>query len=219
MKEYEIAFTYLNGCAGAAYPQNSFEEVAVANTDDYIRSKHRKEFDQFQKEVLPSGQIEGGRLEVLLSDSDTGQGLHGTFFAGGFIQSQIPRTEHHIREHVRLKELVLRILKNKADLRAQGPLVVILFMDIFSIVEDPSLRRFQKPVQELDQRGFAGAGVADQADKLIFRDLQAHILQGCRLHGRPDLVYIADVFQFDSHAVKSLSTETGCLHMRCPARL
>ena len=57
MKEYEIAFTYLIGCAGAAYPQNSFEEVAVANTDDYIRSKHRKEFDQFQKEVLPSGQI------------------------------------------------------------------------------------------------------------------------------------------------------------------
>ena len=57
MKEYEIAFTYLNGCAGAAYPQNSFEEVAVANTDDYIRSKHRKEFDQFRKEVLPSGQI------------------------------------------------------------------------------------------------------------------------------------------------------------------
>ena len=27
MKEYEIVFTYLNGCAGAAYPQRSFEEV------------------------------------------------------------------------------------------------------------------------------------------------------------------------------------------------
>ena len=57
MKEYEIACTYLNGCAGAAYPQNSFEEAELTNTDDYIRSKHRKEFDQFQKEVLPSGQI------------------------------------------------------------------------------------------------------------------------------------------------------------------
>ncbi len=57
MKEYKIACTYLNGCAGAAYPQNSFEEVEFANTDDYIRSKHRKEFDQFQKEVLPNGQI------------------------------------------------------------------------------------------------------------------------------------------------------------------
>jgi trehalose/maltose hydrolase-like predicted phosphorylase len=57
MKEYEIACTYLNGCAGAAYPQNSFEEAELTNTDDYIRSKHRKEFDQFQKEVLPNGQI------------------------------------------------------------------------------------------------------------------------------------------------------------------
>ena len=57
MKEYEIACTYLNGCAGAAYPQNSFEVAELANTDDYIRSKHRKEFDQFQKEVLPNGQI------------------------------------------------------------------------------------------------------------------------------------------------------------------
>lgn len=57
MKEYEIACTYLNGCAGAAYPQNSFEEAELTNTDDYIRSKHRKEFDQFQKEVLSNGQI------------------------------------------------------------------------------------------------------------------------------------------------------------------
>ena len=57
MKDYEIACTYLNGCAGAAYPQNSFEEAELTNTDDYIRCKHRKEFDQFQKEVLPNGQI------------------------------------------------------------------------------------------------------------------------------------------------------------------
>ena len=57
MKEYEIAFTYLNGCAGAAHPQNSFEEAELANTDDYVRNKHRKEFDQFQKEVLPNGRI------------------------------------------------------------------------------------------------------------------------------------------------------------------
>ena len=29
MKEYEIVLTYLNGCAGAAYPQVSFEEAEV----------------------------------------------------------------------------------------------------------------------------------------------------------------------------------------------
>ena len=35
----------------------SFEEVEVKSTDDYIRSKHGKDFDKFQKEVRPNGQI------------------------------------------------------------------------------------------------------------------------------------------------------------------
>lgn len=57
MKEYEIAITFLNGCAGAAYPQITFDEAALAHTDDYIRARHGKDFDRFQKEVLPGGQI------------------------------------------------------------------------------------------------------------------------------------------------------------------
>lgn len=57
MKEYEIAATFLNGCAGAAYPQTSFEEAQVLSTDAFIRAKHGKDFDKFVKEVLPSGQI------------------------------------------------------------------------------------------------------------------------------------------------------------------
>lgn len=57
MKEYEIVAKYLNGCAGEAHPQTSFEEVELSETDDYIRAKHEKDFDKFQKEVLPNGQI------------------------------------------------------------------------------------------------------------------------------------------------------------------
>lgn len=57
MKEYEIAATYLNGCAGTAYPQTSFEEAELADTDDYIRRKHGKDFDRFVKEIRPNGQI------------------------------------------------------------------------------------------------------------------------------------------------------------------
>lgn len=57
MKEYEIVATYLNGCAGAAHPQTAFEEAALADTDDYIRQKHGKDFPKFQKEVLPNGQV------------------------------------------------------------------------------------------------------------------------------------------------------------------
>ena len=57
MKEYEIAFTYLNGCAGTAYPQTSFEEAELADPADYVRRKHGPDFGKFEKEVRPDGQI------------------------------------------------------------------------------------------------------------------------------------------------------------------
>lgn len=56
MKEYEIVFKYLNGCAGAAYPQTSFEEAELASPDDYVRAKHGKDFPKFRKENLSTGQ-------------------------------------------------------------------------------------------------------------------------------------------------------------------
>lgn len=57
MKEYEIAFTFLNGCAGAAHPQTSFDEAELADPADYIRRKHSRDFDKFEKEVRPNGQV------------------------------------------------------------------------------------------------------------------------------------------------------------------
>lgn len=57
MTEYEIVAKFLNGCAGAAHPQTFFEEAELANTDDFVRTKHGKDFDRFVKEVLPNGQI------------------------------------------------------------------------------------------------------------------------------------------------------------------
>ena len=35
MKEYEIVAKYLNGCAGEAYPQTSFEEAELGNPDAF----------------------------------------------------------------------------------------------------------------------------------------------------------------------------------------
>ena len=57
MKEYEIVATFLNGCAGEAYPQTAFEEAELADTDDYIRAKHGKDFEKFHKEIHSNGQI------------------------------------------------------------------------------------------------------------------------------------------------------------------
>ena len=57
MKEYEIVCTFLNGCAGAAHPQTAFEEAELHDPADYIRAKHGKEFDRFEQEIRPNGQI------------------------------------------------------------------------------------------------------------------------------------------------------------------
>ena len=56
MKEYEITFTYLNGCAGAAYPQRSFEEAELSDPADYVRRKHGRDFDKFVLEQGADGQ-------------------------------------------------------------------------------------------------------------------------------------------------------------------
>lgn len=57
MKEYEIVSTYLNGCAGEAYPQTDFEETELENTDDFVKMKHGKDFDKFTKETLDGGRV------------------------------------------------------------------------------------------------------------------------------------------------------------------
>ena len=57
MKEFEIVAKFLNGCAGAAHPQTFFEEAALNSTDDFIRTKHGKEFEKFVKETLADGRI------------------------------------------------------------------------------------------------------------------------------------------------------------------
>lgn len=57
MKEYEIVFTFLNGCAGAAHPQTSVLEAEAVSADEFVRAKHGKDFDRFVKEIRPNGQI------------------------------------------------------------------------------------------------------------------------------------------------------------------
>lgn len=57
MKEYEIVAKFYNACAGASRPQTFFEEAELESPDDFVRMKHGKDFAEFSKEILPSGQI------------------------------------------------------------------------------------------------------------------------------------------------------------------
>ena len=57
MKAYEIVAKFCNACAGSSRPQTFFEEAELENTDDFIRMQHSKDFKEFAKETLPTGQI------------------------------------------------------------------------------------------------------------------------------------------------------------------
>ena len=57
MKDSEIVAKFCNACAGDSRPQTFFEEAELASTDDFVRTKHSKDFDKFQKEIFPDGRI------------------------------------------------------------------------------------------------------------------------------------------------------------------
>lgn len=57
MKEYEIVAKFLNGCAGAAHPQTSFEEARLSSPEDYVRTKHGKDFEKFIREENSHSQV------------------------------------------------------------------------------------------------------------------------------------------------------------------
>ena len=57
MAEYEIVAKFLNGCAGAAHPQTFFEEAELESTEIFVRAKHGKDFEKFDKQVLDDGRI------------------------------------------------------------------------------------------------------------------------------------------------------------------
>lgn len=55
MKEYEIVAKFLNGCAGEARPQTTFEEAELNNPEEYVRGKHGRDFEKFVQETLEDG--------------------------------------------------------------------------------------------------------------------------------------------------------------------
>lgn len=57
MKEYEVVAKFYNACAGSSRPQTFFEEVELEYTDEFVRTKHGKDFDKFSKETFSDGRI------------------------------------------------------------------------------------------------------------------------------------------------------------------
>ena len=57
MKEYEIVAIFCNACAGSGRPQTFFEEAELNSPEEYVRTKHSRDYQEFSREVLDDGRI------------------------------------------------------------------------------------------------------------------------------------------------------------------
>ena len=170
--------------------------------DQHIRF-HCQDSRDSHSPLLSAGQIKGRLAVVFLSDPHKLQRASGPSFHLFRGKPQIFRAEADIREYVDLKKLVFRILEHQAHLAPERLQAVALFINIFSVIIQRSLRRLQKAVQMLYQRGFSGARVADEADEFSVLNGQADILQRGHAQLRVRPVYMAHMLQCDRHFASS----------------
>ena len=119
---------------------------------------------------LAAGQLERRSLVVLLSDFHLPERLHS---ARGLLlvrETQVLRAEFHIGQNIRLKQLMLRVLEDKADLGAELPSRVAIRPDILSVIPHRSGAWLQQAVEQLHKGGFSGSCVSDEADELTVRN-------------------------------------------------
>ena len=158
---------------------------------------HRKHSGDRDASLLSTGKFKWGLFPELLIKSDLTKRILCALLNLLLRKSLVLRSKADIREHIHLKKLVLRILKNQSDLTAQSAHVIALAVNIFSVVINRSTARLQQSVQMLDQRGFSGACVTNQSDKLSVLNLKVHIAQGILLVDRAISINMIQMFCSD----------------------
>ena len=94
------------------------------------------------------------------------------------------------------KQLILRVLEHQSHPEAHLPYFLGLCPNILSFQINMALRRLQQPVQVLDQGGLAGAGMADNPQKLPGHHFQIHMLHRIALERRSGTVGMGQIFNF-----------------------
>ena len=114
-------------------------------------------------------------MEHFLRNSRQPQGFRRPLFCLFLGKALVFRAKTNIADDIHLKQLMLGVLEHQSHLCPQFPHVIVFFINIFPVKTDHAAGSTQKPVQMLGQRGFSGAGMADEADKLPVGDFQVDI--------------------------------------------
>ena len=122
-----------------------------------------------------AGQLKRGLLQRFLADADKAGGAADAGVDLVLGQAHVFGAEGDISVDRLFKQLILRVLEHQTDVEADLAGELHVLPDIAAFKQHAAGRRLQKAVHMLHQRRLAGAGMADEADKLTSADRQADI--------------------------------------------
>ena len=133
---------------------------------------------------------------------------HARLLFGG-AQAAVLQAEGHVFFHGRLKELALRVLEHDADLAPQDAAVIAAGVDVLPVEHDGAGRRREQAGHDLDERGLAAAGAAEDADEAAVFDRDGHIAQRSGLKGCPRAVDTRQIRYCDRHSSSASSSSVS----------
>ena len=149
------------------------------------------------KDKMHTVKAMGRRFER--EDENTGKACRFTHaridLLGG--EAGVFRAEGNVLIHRLLKELVLGILKDEADLKAHVACGGLAAVDVLPVEEHGAGRGREQAVEVLDERALAGARVADDAHELPGGDGEINIVDGDFFKRRSGAVDVPEMIRPD----------------------
>ena len=126
--------------------------------------------------LLTAGQLEGRFVHHLLGDIDKGSCLTHPPVNLLLAESHVFGAEGDVLVDGFLKKLIFRVLEHQSHLKADVPQTGCVRPHILSVDIDFAGGGLEQTVEMLDEGGFSGAGVTDDADHLTLFNREVDIL-------------------------------------------
>ena len=155
---------------------------------------HRHDTCDGNTALLPAGQLKGAFLQKLVRKADKGGSLADTALHLLLIQTHVARAVGNVPGAGLLKELVLGVLHDKADKKAEAAQVGTLLPQVAAVHQHAAGGRAVQAVEVADQGRFAAARGADDAHEVALLHGERNIVQRFGLVRHTLIVNVAQIF-------------------------
>ena len=139
-------------------------------------------------------QLKRAFFQQLIGQADERGGLPDAALDLGLVQAHVARAVGDVAGAGLLKQLVLGVLHDKADEKAEAAQVCALLPQVPAVHKDAARRRAVQAVEMADKRGFSAARRADDTDKVALLDGEGDVIQRLRCVGHTLVIDVAQVF-------------------------